>query len=209
MDINVEKSMEQTILETAENLFLEKGFSAVSTTQIARKVGCNQALVHYYFRTKENLFNTIFEQKFNAFFNSIFEVRNTKELSFTQKLRFIIESHFEILQKNPRIPSLVITELTRRPEQITILRNRLHIIPEKLFAELNAELISEIEKGNIREITLMDLIFSMMSLNLSLFLLMPVVETVLEMDETQKQFMITMRKKQIVDFVLNSIIINK
>ncbi len=198
--------MEQTILETAERMFLEKGFAVVSTTQIAREVGCNQALIHYYFRTKDNLFNTIFEQKFNSFFHSIFEVSNTKNLDFAQKLTYIIESHFDILQKNPRIPTLVINELSRRPEQITILRNKLRIMPEQLLAELNTELESEIKNGNIRNITIMDLIFSIMSLNISLFLLMPVVETVLEMDESQKQFMIAMRKKQIVDFVLNSIL---
>jgi AcrR family transcriptional regulator len=64
MDSKEEQSMEQAILEAAEKLFLEKGFASTSTTQIAREVGCNQALVHYYYRTKENLFNTIFENKF-------------------------------------------------------------------------------------------------------------------------------------------------
>jgi AcrR family transcriptional regulator len=53
MDIKSEQNMEQAILETAERLFLEKGFAATSTTQIAKAVGCNQALVHYYFRTQE------------------------------------------------------------------------------------------------------------------------------------------------------------
>ena len=73
MDIKNELSMEQAILETAENMFLNKGFAATSTTQIAREVGCNQALVHYYFRTKENLFNVIFEQKFKLFFQNAFD----------------------------------------------------------------------------------------------------------------------------------------
>ena len=54
--MNKDNNMEQQILQCAEELFLEKGFSLVSTTDIAKKAGCNQALVHYYFRTKENLF---------------------------------------------------------------------------------------------------------------------------------------------------------
>ena len=52
--------VEEQILRAAEELFMEKGFDAVSTTDIARKVGCNQALVHYYFRTKDNLFLQVF-----------------------------------------------------------------------------------------------------------------------------------------------------
>ena len=60
MEVKENPTMEIQILETAEKLFLEKGFASTSTTEIAREVGCNQALVHYYFRTKENLFNTIY-----------------------------------------------------------------------------------------------------------------------------------------------------
>ena len=48
MDIKSDQSLEQTILEVAERLFLEKGFALTSTTEIAKEVGCNQALVHYY-----------------------------------------------------------------------------------------------------------------------------------------------------------------
>ena len=60
MDIKENLTMEEVILETAERLFLEKGFALTSTTEIAKAVGCNQALIHYYFRTKDNLFNTHF-----------------------------------------------------------------------------------------------------------------------------------------------------
>ena len=51
-----EQNLEIQILQAAEELFLSNGFAGTSTTDIAKRVGCNQALVHYYFRTKENLF---------------------------------------------------------------------------------------------------------------------------------------------------------
>ena len=86
MDINIEKSMEEAILETAERLFLENGYASTSTTQIAKEVGCNQALVHYYFRTKENLFNTIFEKKFKVFFQQIFDMNHLENLSFLSSM---------------------------------------------------------------------------------------------------------------------------
>ena len=57
---NETEPMEQAILRAAERLFLDKGFALTSTTEIAREAGCNQALVHYYFRTKENLFSKRF-----------------------------------------------------------------------------------------------------------------------------------------------------
>jgi TetR/AcrR family transcriptional regulator len=89
MDIKQDKSMERLIMEKAEELFLEKGFAATSTTTIARAVGCNQALVHYYFRTKDNLFNTVFETKFRDFFAGIFNTTDIQQKSFIEKIKHI------------------------------------------------------------------------------------------------------------------------
>jgi len=205
MDIKNEQPLEQAILEVAERLFLEKGFAMTSTTEIAKEVGCNQALIHYYFRTKDNLFNVIFEQKFKTFFQGIFETRSTGTMNFQDKLRNIIESHYDLLIQNPRMPSLILNELSRQPGQLNMLREKLHVLPEKLFAELNEELQTEIEKGSIRYISLLDLLTSILSLNVALFIMMPVVEKILQWDETQKEFIIAHRRAENVDFILKSL----
>ncbi|MCE5332925.1 MAG: TetR/AcrR family transcriptional regulator [Bacteroidales bacterium] len=205
MDIKNEQTTEQVILEVAERLFLEKGFALTSTTEIAKEVGCNQALIHYYFRTKENLFNVIFEKKFKMFFQGVFEKQNMGNIQFTDKLKFVIESHFDLLKNNPRIPTLILNELSRQPEQIKILREKLHEIPEQLFAELNTELQTEIANGRIRNISLIDLVTSMISLNVALFVMMPVVEKILPLSETQKEQMIAHRRLENVEFILKSL----
>jgi AcrR family transcriptional regulator len=205
MDIKNEQSMEQTILEVAERLFLEKGFTMTSTTEIAKEVGCNQALIHYYYRTKDNLFNVIFEQKFKTLFKGLFEMKNMGNLRLQDKLKFIIESHYDLLMKNPRIPTLILNELTRQPEQIDILREKLRELPEKLFKELNDDLQDEIKLGNVRNVSLTDLLISMLSLNIALFVMMPFVEKVLQLSEIQKESLIVHRKQQNVEFILQSI----
>jgi TetR/AcrR family transcriptional regulator len=205
MDIKHEQSLEQTILEVAERLFLERGFAQTSTTEIAKEVGCNQALIHYYFRTKDNLFNVIFEQKFKDFFQGIFEIRNIGNLQFLEKLKYIIESHFDLLVKNPKMPSLILNEISRQPDQLNMFKEKLHLLSEKIFVELNEELQIEIEKGTIRNISLIDLLFTMVSLNVALFVMMPVVEKLFEWNETQKQFMIAHRRAENVDFILKSL----
>ena len=205
MDIKNEQPLEQAILEVAERLFLEKGFAMTSTTEIAKEVGCNQALVHYYFRTKDNLFNVIFEQKFKSLFQAVFEMKTMGNLSFQDKLRHIIESHFDLLRKNPKMPALILNELSRRPDQIDVLREKLHTLPEQLFAELEKDLQVEIKKGNIRDISLMDIIVSMLSLNIALFVIMPIAEKMLQINEIQKDFMITHRRSENVEFILKSL----
>ncbi|MDD4490300.1 MAG: TetR/AcrR family transcriptional regulator, partial [Paludibacter sp.] len=190
---------EQAILEAAEKLFLEKGFEATSTTQIAKEVGCNQALIHYYFRTKENLFNTIFELKFRLFFQQLFNVEGVKSMGFEDKIRHLITSHFALLEHNPQIPLLIIRELSRRPEQVALLREKLRKLPEKLFAALNDELQTEIKAGRVRPVSLIDIMIPAISMNVALFVMMPVVEQVLQMDEKQKKNLINHRRNANVD----------
>jgi AcrR family transcriptional regulator len=96
MSVNNKQNMEKTILEAAEKLFLEKGFAMVSTTQIAKVAGCNQALVHYYFRTKDRLFEAIFAEKLKTFFSVIFQPQD-ESLTFEEKLKKYIGAHFDIL----------------------------------------------------------------------------------------------------------------
>jgi len=205
MDIKNDQSMEQTILEVAEKLFLEKGFTSTSTTQIAKGAGCNQALVHYYFRTKENLFNTIFEQKFRYFFEHIFEIKNLEKLPFEQKVRHVVESHFDFLRQNPKIPLLVSSQLSRLPEQIQELRSKLQNVPQELLAHMNAELQHEIAAGHARDIDMLDIILTMVMQNVGLFIMLPMASGLLQLSDEQLEEIITHRREENVQVVLRYI----
>jgi len=120
-------------------------------------------------------------------------------------LKHMIESHFDMIRENPKLPLLIINELSRLPEQLKTLREKLHSMPEQLFVQLETELQSEIKEENIRQVNLMDLIVSMVSLNVALFLLIPVAEEVLSLNDIQKQMMIEHRKVEHVNFILNNL----
>ena len=205
MDINPEHSMEQSILETAERLFLEKGFALTSTTEIAKVVGCNQALVHYYFRTKDNLFNTIFEQKFRMLFEHLYASTNFGNTSFSEKVRHAVESHFDLLTKNPKLPLLVATELSRLPENLQNLRAKLQAVPFELFTKLNNELQKEITEGHARKVELMDIIITMITLNAGLFMLLPIASSIMQLDEEQTKDLLAHRREENVQVILNYI----
>ncbi len=202
MDTNSEKNMEKAILEVAEQLFLEKGFDATSTTQIAEAVGCNQALVHYYFRTKDNLFNTIFESKFKDFFQHIFDGLQVQNLNFTDKIAHFSISHFNLLIANPQMPQLVLKELARKPENINAIREKLHLLPEEMASTLNAELQEEIAAGRVRNVTLIDIITTVLSLNVALFTMMPIASKALKMNDTSILLMLNHRKEENLKVIL-------
>jgi AcrR family transcriptional regulator len=179
-------NMEQAILEVAERLFLEKGFALTSTTEIAKEVGCYQALVNYYFRTKDNLFNSIFETKFRAFFQKIFNMNFHETMSFADKIKLMTETHFDLLAHNPKMPALIMKELARKPDQLRALRDKLHVMPEQLYERLDKELQEEIIAGRVRELSVMDIVVTVVSLNVALFTVFPVAAELLELTEVQK-----------------------
>lgn len=203
MEINSEKSMEQLILDTAEQLFLEKGFASTSTTQIAKVVGCNQALIHYYFRTKENLFNSIFESKFKMLFQRVFDTTQLENLSFTDKIKHIVETHFDILSENPKMPMLILNELSRQPEQIKILKERLQALPEKLISIMSKELENEIAAGKVKNCTFIDIMFTIVSLNIALFTLLPIAVNIAELNDIQLKFLLAHRRSENVNIVMS------
>ncbi len=203
MSINLEISMEKLILEAAEKLFLEKGFDSTSTTQIAKEAGCNQALVHYYFRTKDNLFNMIFESKFSAFFQQVFDSTHLANLNFIEKIKYISNSHFDLLLENPHLPKLLLNELSRKKESLAVLREKLKNIPEKLFLIMNKELQEEIEAKRVKDLAFIDILFVVISLNVSLFLIFPLAADLLNFSEEQRKYMIEHRKTENVNVILN------
>jgi len=197
-------TMEQQILDAAEELFLNKGFALASTTEISRKAGCNQALVHYYFRTKDNLFETIFEKKMRVVISS-FQEWVKKDISFDEKLTRLIESHFDMLQANPKIPFFLINELTVNPDRISSIKERVIGEFRDVVSQLDKELQAEIKKGKIRPVELTDLLLSMGFLNATLFLFAPVFTHLAELSEDELNRLIQHRKKEHVHVILASL----
>jgi TetR/AcrR family transcriptional regulator len=199
-----ETSLEQKILGVAEELFLEKGFAMTSTTEIAKKVGCNQALVHYYFRTKENLFQSIFEQKIRLIISS-FQEHESTDLSFEEKLRCKIETHFEMIRANPRLPFLVMNEFTTNPTRIDELRKKISSYPMSVFGNFEKELKAEIKTGKIKKIDTIDLVMNIVSLNAMFFLAGNIFKKVAQISENEYEAMIEHRKQEHVRVILDSI----
>ena len=203
MEANSE-GMERNILEAAERLFLERGYALVSTTDIARSAGCNQALIHYYYRTKDRLFELVFEKKAQRFFSVILEMDERGE-SFEETIRRIVDVHYRILQDEPRLPFLLFNELTTNPGRIAAIRDRLGGLAERTLAGVDRRLKIEIAEGRIRPISLIDLVLNIVSVNVALFIARPVLISALGISEEEVARMAERRRLENADFVLKGI----
>ncbi len=197
-------SAEQQILEAAEELFLNKGFAMTSTTEIAKKAGCNQALIHYYFRTKENLFLKLFESKFIQFVACINPVL-FEGLSFEDKLKGIIDSHISIISRNPKIPFLILNEITTSPQRLNKIIEGIKNLVVPLIMSLSNDLIREEKAGRIRKVDPFHLLFSIISMDIFMFISKPLLQQLREFEDNEFEIFIEERKEQIFDLVWNSI----
>ena len=204
MSINTEQNMEQAILETATKLFLEKGFRSTSTTEIAREVGCNQALVHYYYRTKERLFEAIFEKKIKFFIGSLLKIDH-EDIPFEKKLARKIESHCDAIKEEPKLPLFFFNEASSNPSRLQQLRDKLGELPDLVVNQMKNELEAEIKKGNIRPMTIYDLLMSIVSLNIVAFIAEPIFKTITKISDEEYLKILERRKKENVHIILNSL----
>ena len=199
--------LEEQILQTAEELLLEKGFDATSTTDIAKKVGCNQALVHYYFRTKEKLFMQIFAQKSAMVFECL---KLSKDSDFQTALSDFIDAYFELLMKNRKLPFFIINELMMRDDRRQYFRKKVIESPDYIeyYGVWNLMLQKEIAEGRIRPIELSDLTLHVVSLLVFTFISLPLYSDFFEKDETEICTYLNHRKEAIKELVFKGIYIS-
>lgn len=198
--------LEEGILQAAETLFLEKGFNSTSTTDIAKKAGCNQALVHYYFRTKENLFQQIFTKKFQMALVYLHTHDNANQ-GLLPSLQYFVESYFEMFTTNRKLPFFLIKELIMNEERRKAMRLKMisDIASLNYYAEWDKKVKKEIEQGNIRPIETMDLTLNVMSLIIFTFISLPLYSDLFEQNEDDIQDYLQHRKNEIVNLIVNGL----
>ena len=114
-----EISTEDKILLAASKVFTEKGFSGTRTRDIADEAGINLALLNYYFRSKEKLFEQVMKVKIVLLFGQIIPIVTNQKTSLDEKIDLATEKYFEILSKNPNLPLFIISEIQKKNSDIT------------------------------------------------------------------------------------------
>ena len=105
------KGTEERILKAAENEFFTKGFAGARTTAIAENAGVTHAMLHYYFRTKEQLFNTVLKRNIEKMYKVMFAVFVEDDRPFSERLAEGVGRHFDALAENPLLPRFVLNEI--------------------------------------------------------------------------------------------------
>jgi len=110
-------STEEKFKEAARVVFTKKGYAATKTRDIAEEAGLNLALLNYYFRSKENLFEIVMQEKILLLFSLISPIVNDDSTSLEQKIDGISVRYIDMLLQNPDLPLFVLSEIKNNPER--------------------------------------------------------------------------------------------
>ena len=204
MDRN--QNIEKRILWVAERLFLEKGFSGTSTTEIAKAVGCNQALIHYYFRTKEKLFWDVFSPKVEQVVEYL-DAPLDESIDFIERIRNVIDFYFGILELDERLAPFIVNELIMHPGRWDKFRDRYlrNESRSSAFNRFESMVAEEIQAGHIRSMRAIDLLMNIMSLTISAFIVAPKGFASGECDSNLRKAYLDNRREDIKALIVNGI----
>jgi AcrR family transcriptional regulator len=198
----IEKQTEEKIFEAATDVFVEKGMDGARMQDIATHAGINKALLHYYFRTKDQLFNAVFEMIAGKIFKRFAPVLD-ETLTLEEKIRFFYREHISFLQSNPRLPGFLLNEVNRNPERIKKLLKNVDL--EGIWLKLYSQHKEEFIHYNINKESLPQLMISIAALSVFPFAARGIIEGIL--DKTGHNFNDYMeeRKEYAAEFVIKAI----
>jgi len=192
---------EEKILLAAQEVFIQKGMDGARMQEIADHANINKALLHYYFRTKQKLFEAIFKKVFSKIFPNLMELVHSDQ-PFEEKLGNFIEKYVDLLQRNPFLPTFILKEMNRDPEVLAHIIKSSGVVPANIFAMLEREM----DLGNIRRMDPRDLMVNVLGLSIFPVAAGPLLNIMFfDNDKNEYERFIQHRKKSVKTFILNSI----
>jgi AcrR family transcriptional regulator len=133
--IETPATTEEKIKEAARKVFMRKGFSATRTRDIAEEAGINLALLNYYFRSKQRLFEEVMQEKIQKLLGTLVPIMNDAELTLEEKIEGIVSHYIDVLSANPDLPMFVLNELGKNNFSIVKNANLDKIISQSSFVK--------------------------------------------------------------------------
>lgn len=193
--------VKERILESAKELFISKGYAGTSVRDIAAAAGANVAHVKYYFDSKANLFEIIFDDAFNILITRVSTIIES-DLPFDEMIEKWITTYYELLPQYPQIPVFILSEINRSPEALIQKISRKN--PEKIFSRLSERITEEVAKGIIRPIPVFNLGLSILSLCMFPFMFGGYITRTATITESDYNALLNEHKHYVVDFILRA-----
>jgi TetR/AcrR family transcriptional regulator len=202
-------STESRILDAAHAVFVQHGTAGARMLDIAKAAGVNQALLHYYFRTKDRLAEAVFRRAAGQLFLQVIQVLSS-DLALEDKVSKVVEIEIDHLSRTPGLPSYVISELHHHPERVRLLISAStgstpeHVRP-LLIQKVRQQIAAAVRAGTLRPIEPEQFIVNLLSLCVFPFAARPMIMVLLGLDGQGFDTFIKQRRHQLAHFIVRGL----
>ena len=194
-------STEQKVLEAARRVFHQRGFAGARMEEIAREAGINKALLHYYYRSKERLFDEVFKEAVMGFLPRLMEIVGG-DMPLDMKVYKVVDFYCSTLIKNRDIAVFVLAELKQNPAKVVGLFSDQATESLKKFID---QIENEVALGNIRPVNPVHFFTNLVGLSIFPFVAEPLLMRMFDLDENGFQDFINERKRIVPEMLLGSL----
>ena len=188
--------LEAKIIEAAKSLFVEKGFAETSMSDIAAKAGINRPSLHYYFHTKDRMFQAVFGEIIQKILPRLHNIITTRELPIAERIGSVVDTYYEVLRNNPALPLFAMREIQRDAGYIVKAINESPMQPT--FVKLVDSLREEMAEGKLNAVPLPVLLYTFYGLLTVPFLTKGLMERLMDDEECIFDHLIEQWKPYIV-----------
>lgn len=195
------ENTEVEILNAAKEIFHQKGMDGARMQEIADKAKINKALLHYYYRSKQLLFEAVFKSAFALLAPQLNKILNDDSDLF-EKITKFTDSYISFVIKHPYLPNFVIQELNKNPEFVEKLRAEKHF---PSIAKFKLQVEDAVTQGTIKPVEAEQLFINIMSLNVFPFIGEPLLKALINVDKKRYNEILSKRKTEVASFIINAI----
>lgn len=199
------RDTEALILHAAEKEFLEKGYAGAKTTSIAEAAGVTHAMFHYYFRTKDKLFEKIVADKMGKVADIMLNAIGNSELPLKERIIQGVENHFDFIAANPLLPRFIFNEVHINPGRVAVVKYKLLNTANDLLENLQKDIDMEASLGNCTTTDARMLLLDIVSLNIFPFVAAPIVNIFMKTAGMSYEEFLAQRKAENVKTILRKL----
>lgn len=199
---------EQRILQAARTVFVRRGTSGARMQEIAAEAGVNQALLHYYFRSKQRLAEAIFREAAARLIPAVLRLLGS-DAALEQKVEGFVHLYIDTVRERPFLPGYILAELHQHPERVRGLQEAIGLQPavvaKTLLAKLRAQLDEGAKAGTLRRIAPEQFVVSLLALTVFPFAARPVLDLALGMNDDGFAKFLDQRRAELPAFIMSAL----
>lgn len=204
-----DRDTEARILAAARTVFIRRGTSGARLQEIAAEAGVNQALVHYYFGSKDDLAERVFIEAAQMVMPAI-APNLLPGMVLEDLITAFVQGYIDAVRKAPFIPGYVISEATQHPERLeTLMRAAIGTVPREIaartFPVVERMIAERVAQGTMRPMNLQQLMVNVMALTVFPFVARPILSAAFTLDDDGFQRFLDERREDLPRFILNAL----